>query len=91
MPMLPLKPLSILCSSTAPDDYTSIIRTVTFAPGQSEAFVPFSTLSDSVIEGTHSFSAVISNPSPGVTLGNSIATVDITEEQGECNPGNGYI
>ena len=58
--------------------------TVMFAPGQSEAFVPFFTRNDSVIEDTERFSAVISNPSAGVTLGASTATVDITETQGKC-------
>ena len=47
--------------------------------------MPFSTMNDSVVEGTETFSAVISNALAGVTLGASTAIVDITEDQGECS------
>ena len=52
--------------------------------------MPFFTESDSTIEGPEIFSAVISNAPARVSLGASIATVDITEEQCECNHADVY-
>ena len=42
--------------------------------------MPFSTESDSTVEGTETFSAIISNAPARVSLGASTATVDITEQ-----------
>ena len=47
--------------------------------------MPFFTVNDSTIEGPETFSAVISNAPARVTLGASIATVNINEVQGECS------
>ena len=38
--------------------------------------------SDAVAEGTEQFTAVLTNPSAGATLGDDIATVDIIDSSG---------
>ena len=57
-----------------------MVLTVTFAPGENEAFVPVPTRSDSIVEGTEQFVVLLMTVSPRVDLGAaSRATVDITE------------
>ncbi len=66
--------------SIAPDDYTAETRTVTFLPGQTTVVVPVPTISDATVEAVEQFTATLSDPSEGVQLGDSEATVSITED-----------
>ena len=62
-------------------DYTSIsAQNVTFAPNQSEQFVQLRTVADSTVEGRESLSAVLSDSSEGVTIGQETANITITED-----------
>ena len=65
----------------APIDYTSIsTQNVTFAPNQSEQFVLLRTFPDSTVEGRETLSAVLTDASDGVTIGQGIANITITED-----------
>ena len=62
-------------------DYASIsAQNVTFAPNQSEQFVQLRTVADSTVEGRESLSAVLSDGSEGVTIGQETANITITED-----------
>ena len=62
-------------------DYTSIsAQNVTFAPNQSEQFVQLRTVADRTVEGRESLSAVLSDGSEGVTIGQETANITITED-----------
>ena len=65
----------------APVDYASIsAQNVTFAPNQSEQFVQLRTVADSTVEGRETLSAVLSDGSEGVTIGQETANITITED-----------
>ena len=62
-------------------DYTSIsAQNVTFTPNQSEQFVLLRTIADSTVEGRETLSAVLSDGSEGVTIGQETANITITED-----------
>ena len=62
-------------------DYASIsAQNVTFAPNQSEQFVQLRTVADSTVEDRESLSAVLSDGSEGVTIGQETANITITED-----------
>jgi len=65
-------------------DYTAITnQVVTFQPGDTEQFPPFTSNSDDVVEDTEMLTAVLSNPSAGATLGNDVTTISIMDVRGE--------
>ena len=65
----------------APMDYSSIsAQNVTFTPNQSEQFVLLRTIADSTVEGRETLSAVLSDGSEGVTIGQETANITITED-----------
>ena len=73
----------MLLLTTAPGDYGAITSLpVTFQPGERELSVAVQASSDAVAEGTEQFTAVLTNPSAGATLGDDIATVDIIDSSG---------
>ena len=93
LPLLTTWPLHHLdschsCLSFPPaasKDYNPISSfDVTFAPNENVVFVEFTTLSNAIVEGTETFSAVLSNPPERVTIGTSTATVNIIETRREC-------
>ena len=62
-------------------DYTFIsAQNVTFTPNQSEQFVLLRTIPDSTVEGRETLSAVLSDGSEGVTIGQETANITITED-----------
>ena len=66
--------------SSAPGDYTSISQTVTFPPGTNTQVVTIPTTTDEVGEETETFTAVLSSPSDGTTIGVGTATVEIEDD-----------
>ena len=73
--------LIVFIFHAAPMDYTSIsTQNVTFAPNQSEQFVLLRTFPDSTVEGRETLSAVLTDASEGVTIGQGIANITITED-----------
>lgn len=68
------------------NDYDQVTQTVTFLAGTRSAIVFVSTINDGLSEETETFTASISNPSDGLTLGTqSTATVSIFNAFGEMN------
>ena len=53
---------------------------VTFAPEQTEQVVLLITIPDSTVEGNETLSAVLSNPSEGVTILQETANITIAED-----------
>ena len=68
-------------SPTAPGDYTAVVdMVITFQPDSSTFSFEVQTAPDGIVENTETFTAVLSNPSPGgVTIGQGTASVDILE------------
>ena len=67
--------------SSALDDYTRITsQTVTFPPGTNTQVVSIPTITDEVGEETETFTAVLSSPSAGTTIGVGTATVEIEDD-----------
>ncbi len=64
----------------APGDYSHITGIATFLPNQTTVVVPVPTIPDAIFEGVEQFTATLSGPSEGVQLEDSVATVDIIEE-----------
>ena len=83
-------PLCIWCSAIflfhtlGLADFIPINQVVTFQPGDTEQFVTFTSRNDTTVEGTEMLTAVLSNPSTGVTLGQDTATISIVDAGGEC-------
>lgn len=59
------------------------IRVLNFDPGQTQETVLVEILDDDVVEVTEEFEAVLSSPSAGVSLGVSLATVEILDVTGK--------
>lgn len=69
-------------SSTDGADYNdSSSTTVTFPPGETEAFYRVSILDDNIIEPDKSFSVILTTES-NVIIGDGIVTVTILDEDG---------
>ena len=69
--------------STFGGDYTADQRTITFEPsGNTIAFVTVQTLSDERAELTETFTAQLSQPSPGLTITVDTATIEIADATG---------
>lgn len=66
-------------------DYVSRTETVTFAPGQTMAFVTFSTRDDEIVEGNEMFSVTLDIPADAASLGvqkksPDVATITIVDD-----------
>ena len=74
-----------LCSTSGPDDYDAVTRTLTFRPGTPSQTVLLSLNNDDSVEGQEQFMVDLSINSatfPGVTLDPVAATVDIIDISG---------
>lgn len=67
-------------SALAGSDYTAKTGTVNVAAGKTSAVISIVLTSDSVVEGTEALSVTLAGPTPGVTLGRSVATVSILDD-----------
>ncbi len=67
--------------SAASGDYTAVTtQRVTFSPGQMSQTISVATIPDQSAEDDEQFTAVLSNPSTGATIGSSVATVTISDD-----------
>ena len=65
---------------TAPDDYETVNRTITFTAGETIIMINISTAEDQVVEGNEIFNAFLENPMDGLLLGaDSEARVEILD------------
>ena len=70
-------------SSETPDDYTMTVMTVTFPAGETQMSVTVPTTEDDTAEETEMFTAVLSDPTNGLTLGDdSTARAMIEDNDG---------
>lgn len=61
--------------------------TVTFPTGTTELVIPVSTTEDEVAELSEDFTALLSDPSDGLSVGaQNVATVNIMDDEGERCP-----
>ena len=67
-------------TATAGDDFEVLSGTVTFEPGETSQTILVNIPNDAVYEGAETFTATLSNPTGGATLGTNIGTVTITDE-----------
>ena len=67
---------------TAPGDYTAVVdMVITFQPDDNSFSFGVATNDEGTVEPTETFTAVLSNPSPGgVIIGQGNASVDIMDE-----------
>lgn len=73
-------------TATSGSDYTSITSyTVTIPAGQTSVNLPISILDDTTYEGNENFTATLSSPSANATLGTSVGTVTILDNEVSCN------
>ena len=68
--------------SASEQDYVTVTPTLEFSPGVTQLSVSVTALTDSVVENAESFSAVLSNPSAGATLGEDTADIEILDATG---------
>jgi arylsulfatase A-like enzyme len=66
-------------TATAPDDYTAVADTITFAPGETQATVDVPVIGDTVLETDETFTLGLSNPTNG-TLATATATGTILDD-----------
>lgn len=67
-------------TAVAGADFVSTSGTITFGPGETSRSITVQIIDDVLIEGTESFSVILSNPGPGVALGtSSSATIEIAD------------
>ena len=71
-------------SATAGEDYTAVSDTLTFADGVTSQTITVPITDDTLDESDEDFTVTLSNPGGGATLGNTIATVTIVDDD---NPG----
>ena len=71
--------------STAGEDYTTSLVTVTFQAAEASQVVMVPILFDNLLEGEEQFTAQLSRPADqdGVVLGANTATVEITDDDCE--------
>ncbi|HUQ32688.1 MAG TPA: carboxypeptidase regulatory-like domain-containing protein, partial [Pyrinomonadaceae bacterium] len=75
-------------SATQQTDYTLMLGTLSFAPGETSKTLFFLVTEDSLVEGTETLSVVLSNPD-GAVLGNqSLAQIAITDNDSSANAPN---
>ena len=72
---------------TAPGDYTTFTAmTFTFPAGQTSITIPVDTTEDGVSELLEQFTATLSNPSEGLTVGDDdVATIEIEDDDRKYN------
>jgi hypothetical protein len=70
---------SIRLFTTAPGDYRSLNTVVSIPAGNTQHFVEFPIGVDYDVENTESFEIVLSNPSRGAILAQTIATINIVD------------
>ena len=80
---------SLLQSNSSPDfitagsDYTAVSTVVTILAGETEATIVVATIDDNIAEQLESFSALLSGPSEGLSLGTQTdATISIVDNDG---------
>ncbi len=69
--------------STDPEDYTLGTTTVTFAPRQTTATLPVSTVNDDISELNEIFTAVLMNPSGAIVGADDTANIQIVDNDRE--------
>lgn len=69
----------------APEDYQAVNTSYIVPIGSTELFVNFSIASDSITENPESLRVALSDPSIGATIIDTVATVNIIDEQGMMN------
>jgi hypothetical protein len=80
------KPHLTSCHFTAESDYVTFSETITFFAGQSEGSVSISTIEDPALEQLEDFTALLTNPSEGLTVGaEDTARIDIMDDEGHCH------
>ena len=67
-------------TATAGSDYTTASGVATFAAGATSATISVTVLGDGAVEPDETFAVTLSNPTGGLTLGTSSATVTITND-----------
>ena len=64
-------------------DYIAVSNTITFATGQREIVIPVTTTENSIAEQLEFFTAVLSNPSEGLTVGDQdTAIITVEDDEG---------
>jgi hypothetical protein len=58
---------------------------VTIPAGQTSVNLPISILDDTTYEGNENFTVTLSSPSANATLGTSVGTVTILDNEVSCN------
>ena len=67
-------------------DFNSISQTVTFGTSDTEIFVTVPLIDDNVLETTESFFGSLTNPVENVAISESVAQVDIIDNDREFPP-----
>ena len=62
-------------TAIAPDDYTGTVQTITFADGVTSQSVSITIIDDTLDEADETINVALSNPTSGVTLGDTIQSV----------------
>jgi uncharacterized membrane protein len=70
------------CVCIAPGDYEPINTTVSIPAGETEYIISLLVKADNVTEDPESFTLQLLNPSDGVTLGESMVTINIVDLDG---------
>lgn len=74
--------------STAPGDYTPINSVVTIPSGRTQTYVEVRLAVDYDVENMESFQIMLSNPSEGAIIAESITTININDVDSKCNNTN---
>jgi len=75
-------------TATAGLDFTNVLTTLTFAPGETVKYYFITIYDDTLVEGDETLEVALSNPSPGTFLGTSSAILTIVDNDfaaGELN------
>jgi hypothetical protein len=71
---------------SAGSDFTAVSTSITFFTGQREATITVSTTEDDTLEQLEDFTALLTNPSEGLTVGaEDTARIDIMDDEGHCH------
>jgi hypothetical protein len=81
-PLPPKYPYNLIAAGL---DYIAVTMTLNFAAEQTRVSVPVDTIDDQTAELQEGFTALLSNPSEGLALGQQdTGTVIILEDEGEA-------
>jgi YD repeat-containing protein len=69
-------------SAGSGSDFNAVSGTLTFAAGQTSLTISVSTIDDTLVEGAESFSASLSSPTTGASIGTGTATATINDNDG---------